>query len=301
MQEDIDRREFLKLMGLGGVVFLSGLAGSPAVSLSAPGSDFFFVQLSDTHWGFEGAKVNPDARGTLIKAIKEVNSLKQKPDFIVFTGDLTQTTDDVNVRKARMREFRDIVGELETKVVYFMPGEHDASLDNGETYKEFFGKTHYTFDHRGVHFIVLDNVSDATGSIGEPQLEWLKQDLSKLKRHDNIVVLTHRPLFDFYPEWDWATRDGAKAIDLLMPFDHVTVFYGHVHQENHHMTGHIAHHSAKSLMLPLPVAGSVPKRQPILWSNEQPYKGLGFRSVLSRWKQDQFELNEYGINAEAKV
>ena len=41
-----------------------------------------------------------------------------------------------------------------------MPGEHDASLDKGEAFKEFFGATHYTFDHKGVHFIVLDNVSD---------------------------------------------------------------------------------------------------------------------------------------------
>jgi predicted phosphodiesterase len=301
MEDEIDRREFLKMLGVGGVVFFSGLTGSPAFSLASPTKDFFFVQLSDTHWGFEGAKVNPDAKGTLLKAVKEVNSLKQKPDFIVFTGDLIQTTDDTSVRKARMKEFRDIVGELDSKVVRFMPGEHDASLDNGETYKEFFGETHYTFDHKGVHFIAIDNVSDPSGSIGEAQLEWLKQDLAKRKHDDNIVVLTHRPLFDFYPQWDWATKDGARAIDLLMPFNNVTVFYGHVHQENHHMTGHIAHHSANSLMLPLPVAGSVPKRQPILWSTEAPYKGLGFRNILSKSRKDQFELTEYGINAEARV
>lgn len=123
-------------------------------------------------------KVNPDAKGTLIKAIKEVNSLKQRPDFIVFTGDLTQTTDDTNIRKARMKEFKQIVGELDAPVVRFMPGEHDASLDNGETYKDFFGETHYVFDHKGVHFIAIDNVSDPTGSIGDSQLEWLQKDLA---------------------------------------------------------------------------------------------------------------------------
>ena len=41
-----------------------------------------------------------------------------------------------------------------------MPGEHDAGLDEGKAFKEFFGKTHYSFDYKGVHFIVLDNVSD---------------------------------------------------------------------------------------------------------------------------------------------
>ena len=306
MQKDcgLDRREFLKMVGVGGVVFLSGInvqAASASATAAAHRKDFFFVQLSDTHWGFEGAKVNPDAKGTLIKAVKEVNSLKQRPDFIVFTGDLTQTTDDTNIRKSRMKEFKQIVGELDAPIVRFMPGEHDASLDNGETYKDFFGETHYVFDHKGVHFIAIDNVSDPTGKIGDSQLEWLEKDLAGQRKDANIVVLTHRPLFDLYPQWDWATRDGAKALDLLMPFKNVTVFYGHVHQENHHMTEHIAHHSANSLMMPMPPAGSVPKRQPILWSDKEPYKGLGFRNVLSRSSHNAYKLSEYGINEEAKV
>lgn len=305
MTKEIDRREFLKLagMGMGGVVYMSAIGGQAALSMPIRQTtkDFFFVQLSDCHWGFEGAKINPDAKGTLVKAVKEVNSLQQKPDFIVFTGDLTQTTDDTSVRKARMREFKQIVAELDSKLIYFMPGEHDASLDQGETYKDYFGETHYTFDHKGVHFIAIDNVSDPTGSVGEAQLEWLKADLARLKPDSNIVVLTHRPLFDLYPQWDWATRDGAKAIDLLMPFHNVTVFYGHIHQENHHMTGHIAHHSANSLMLPMPPAGSMPKRQPIPWSAAEPYKGMGFRNVLSKTEIDDFKLSEYPIKEDATV
>jgi len=61
----------------------------------------------------------------------------------------------------------------------------------------------------------------------------------------------------------------------------VTVFYGHIHQEHHFMTGHIAHHSAKSLIFPLPVAGSQPKRTPLPWDPAQPYRGLGFREVAA--------------------
>jgi hypothetical protein len=301
MTKEIDRREFLKLMGLGGVVFMSGLTETPGQALGLrKAGDFFFVQLSDTHWGFEGAKINPDAKGTLIKAVKEVNSLKQRPDFVVFTGDLTHTTDDTNVRKARMKEFKDIVSELDTKVVHFMPGEHDASLDNGETYKEFFGQTHYAFDHKGVHFVTIDNVSDPKGTIGEEQLEWLKNDLAKQKPDAQIVVLTHRPLFDLYPQWDWATPDGSKAVDLLMPYKNVTVFYGHIHREDHHMTGHIAHHSAKGLMLPMPAPGSQPKRQPIPWSDAEPYKGMGWRSV-SKKRSEDYKMAEYSINKDATI
>ena len=276
MARTIDRRDFLKLAGIGGAVFASGLPG--CATMAGGQDDFYFVQLSDTHWGFAGPP-NPDAKGTLQKAVAAVNSLERKPDFVMFTGDLTHTTDDPKERRKRLAEFKQIVSELKVPAVRFMPGEHDASLDNGAAFKEYFGAANYTFDHKGMHFIVVDNVSDPGASIGEAQLAWLAADLRQQKTDAPIVVFTHRPLFDLYPQWDWATRDGAKAIALLMPYKNLTVFYGHIHQEHHHMTGHIAHHAAKSLIFPLPVAGSVPKRAPLAWNAAEPYKGLGFRGI----------------------
>lgn len=292
----VNRRDFLKLAGVGGVVFASGLSrtASAAYGAGSPVEDFYFVQLSDTHWGFEGAP-NPDANVTLKKAVAAVNGLKEPPDFVVFTGDLTHTTDDPKERRKRMAQFRDIVGELKVKNVRFMPGEHDASLDRGEAYQEFFGKTHYTFDHKGVHFIALDNVSDPAARIGDAQLEWLAADLAQQRKDANIVVLTHRPLFDLYPQWDWATRDGAKAIELLMPYSHVTVFYGHIHQEHHHKTGHIQHHAAKSLIFPLPAPGSQPKRAPLPWNPAQPYSGLGYRNIEAEVKKKSYEIDELPV------
>ncbi len=275
---DFSRKEFLTLAGLGGVVFASGL-GFTRGARAAVQQDFHFVQLSDTHWGFTGPKANPDAAHTLEKAVARVNDLKEQPDFIVFTGDLTHTTDDPKVRRQRMGEFKEIIKPLKVQTLRFMPGEHDASLDKGEAFKEFFGETHYTFDHKGVHFIVLDNVSDPGASIGEEQLAWLAADLKKQDKAQPIVVFTHRPLFDLQPSWDWATKDGAKAVDLLMPYQNVTVFYGHIHQENHHKTGHIEHHAATSLIFPLVAPGSQEKREPIYWNAEKPYAGLGFRTV----------------------
>ena len=296
MHEKLDRRDFLKLTGLGGIVFASGLAGLASSTSQAAGQDdFYFVQISDTHWGFDGKAINPDAHGTLQKAVAAVNSLNVQPDFVMFTGDLTHTTDDPKERRKRLGEFRDIVAELKVKTVRFMPGEHDASLDRGEAFQEFFGKTHYTFAHKGVHFIVVDNVSDPTGSIGEEQLQWLQDHLATLEKNAQLVVFTHRPLFDLAPQWEWATRDGTKAVDLLMPFPHVSVFYGHIHQEHHHMTGHIAHHAAKSLIFPLPAPGSQPKRTPLPWDATQPYKGLGFRDIEAKAATAEYKLTELGI------
>ena len=109
------------------------------------------------------------------------------------------------------------------------------------------------------------------------------------------MVFTHRPLFDLAPAWDWATRDGAQAVDLLMPYQNVTVFYGHIHQENHHMTGHIAHHSAKSLIFPLPAPGSQPKRDPIKWDASAPYRGLGFREVEAEARPVKYDITELPV------
>src|SRR6267143_497569 len=237
----MNRRNFIKLAGLGGVVFSSALARG-AGTYGSSQDEFFFVQLSDTHWGFQGPAVNPDAAGTLPKAIAAVNARETQPAF-----------------------------------------------------QELFGPTHYAFDHKGVHFIALDNVSDRAARIGDEQLGWLKADLEKRKRDDRIVVLTHRPLFPLYPQWDWATRDGEQAIELLMPYRNVVVFYGHIHQEHHFKTGHIEHHSARSLIFPLPAPGSMPKREPIKWDAGQPYRGLGYREVEAEAEPVAYRITELPV------
>jgi predicted phosphodiesterase len=288
-----DRREFLKMLGLG-VVYVSGLEGCRGEAANAPAAvtaargkaelarpplkDFYFVQVTDTHWGFKGPP-NPEADTTLRRAIAQINALSPAPDFVVFTGDITHTTDDNAVRRDRMREAKQIITELRVKDVRFIPGEHDASPDRGEAFREAFGEMHWSFDHGGVHFVALDNVSDPASSVGDAQKEWLKADLARLAASQPIVVFAHRPLFPLYPAWDWHTKDGEDVIALLTPYENVTVFYGHIHQEHHHVTGRIAHHAARSLIFPLPAPGSAPKRAPLPWDPEAKDHGLGFRQV----------------------
>ena len=272
-----DRRDFLKLAGLGGVVLVQDARRRKA-GARWPRRTISISCSSRTALGLRGPAVNPDAKGTLKKAVAAVNSLARPPDFVMFTGDLTHTTDDPRERRQRMTEFKEIVGALKVKDVRFMPGEHDASLDNGKAFKEFFGDTHYTFDHKGVHFIVIDNVSDPMAAIGDEQLMAPRGPRRAAQGRAHRRLHASAP-FDLYPQWDWATRDGARAIELLQTHDNVTVFYGHIHQENHFMTGNIAHHSAKSLMFALPVAASQPRRLPIPWDPSAPYKGLGYREV----------------------
>src|SRR5437660_12426587 len=99
MNETVDRRNFLKLAGLGGVVFASGLAGY-ANSARAAADDVYFVQLSDSHWGSEGPP-NPDAKGRLKKAVAAAHALADRPDSIVFAGALTHLTEHARERRRR--------------------------------------------------------------------------------------------------------------------------------------------------------------------------------------------------------
>src|SRR5437773_11977494 len=104
---EMDRRGFIKLAGLGGgIVFASSLGLNTLGSVRDYASgyagkkvekEFYFVQLSDTHWGFSGPTVNPDAEGTLKTAVQVVNSLEDQLEVIDFTGDLMHTTDNVQV------------------------------------------------------------------------------------------------------------------------------------------------------------------------------------------------------------
>ncbi len=285
MSQDWKRRDFLALMGVGGLVFASGLPGCGSSAAAAPANDtakrredFFFLQLSDTHWGFRGPS-NPQADVTLEHAVATINAVDVQPDFIVFTGDLTHTTDDAGVRRDRMSRFRDIVAKLKVKDVRFLPGEHDAAPDRGDAYRQAFGEPTYAFDHKGVHFVTIDNVSLPGGTIGDAQLAWLDAELARLPADVPVVALAHRPLFPLFPDWEWATKDGGRAIEILSKRENVTVFYGHIHQEHHFVTGRVAHHAARSLVFPLPAPGSVPKKAPLPWDASSPDHGLGWRAI----------------------
>jgi 3',5'-cyclic AMP phosphodiesterase CpdA len=283
-----------------GSVSLLGPSGF-ASAQSADPDTLFFLQVSDTHWGFNNPRVNPDFAGTLKKGIAEINSLPGVPDFLIFTGDETHTTADPAIRRQRMAQFKDIIAALKVKVIKFIPGEHDAALDNAQAYKEFFGKPHYSFDLKGVHFVVLDNVSTPDGSLGQDQLTWLAATLKGFDPGSQVVVFAHRPLMDVYAPWDWRTKDGAQALDLLRPFKNVKIFYGHIHQERKDDREGFIQFAAPGMMFPLPAPGSVASPGPLPWDPAHPYRELGFRTVKIDLRTLQFTVKEYGITPDGSL
>jgi len=292
MSKPIDRRAFLRIAGVSlgaGALYriapawgADGLEGDTAGQLQRKNGEavsaFTFVQLSDTHVGLEGP-ANPTGTRAFERAVAVVNALPQAPDLVLFTGDLTHDSETPGEPLARMRRFKEIASRLKVSLRKMVPGEHDAGLDGGALFREQFGETFYSFDHRGVHFVALDNVSHGKPEVGPEQLAWLRRDLARFPATAPLIVFTHRPLFDLKPEWEWFTRDGDEVMAVLAPFENVTVLYGHIHREDVREMAHSRHFAARSLVFAFPDPAVSVAKKPVPFDKERPFRNLGPRIV----------------------
>jgi 3',5'-cyclic-AMP phosphodiesterase len=290
--DGIDRRGFLKCMAWagtgafcvmqGGVLKSYSLSGLTGLSGKEMKGELSFVQISDSHMGFN-KPANTDVVGTLKAAIDKINALPTQPGFILHTGDITHLS--------KPEEF-DGVDQLlkgaSAKDVFYVPGEHDVIGDDGKQYLERYGKNTkgagwYSFDQKGVHFVGLVNVMNlkagGLGSLGQEQLEWMEGDVKHLSKSTPIVVFAHIPLWSVYPEWGWGTDDSAQALGYLKKFGSVTVLNGHIHQTMQKVEGNVTFHTAASTAFPQPKPGSAPSPGPMKVPAEQLRNLLGIRDV----------------------
>jgi 3',5'-cyclic-AMP phosphodiesterase len=276
-QDGLDRRGFLECMAWAGTGMLWTVSGGLLASALLPGrvagqgsagrGSFSFVQISDSHIGFNKPGINTDVAGTLKEAIARINALPEPPDFVLHTGDLTHL--------AAADEFEtldQLLKSVKTQKIFYVPGEHDVTGDNGQLYLQRFGKgTHghgwQSFDFNGVHFVGLVNVVDiqqnGLGALGHEQLEWLEDDLKDRSHDTPVVVFAHIPLWSVYPKWGWGTDDGAQALGYLKRFGSVTVLNGHIHQTMKKVEGRVTFHTAMSTAFPQPEPGKAPKPGPM--------------------------------------
>jgi 3',5'-cyclic-AMP phosphodiesterase len=284
-QDGIDRRGFLKCMAWAGTGLVWTFAGGVPVSRvfgqpihASKQSDFTFVQISDSHIGFN-KPANTDVTATLQAALDKIDALPHAPDFLVHTGDLTHSS--------KPGEFDTLAQMLGTKrQVFYVPGEHDTSVDDGKMYLDRYGKGSlgsgwYSFDHHGVHCIGLVNVLqlEGMGKLGQTQLDWLKNDLASLKNSVPIVLFAHIPLWAVYPSWGWGTSDSEQALALLKRFGSVTVLNGHIHQVMQKVEGNVAFHTATSTAFPQPAPGGAPSPGPMKVPADKLRDALGITEV----------------------
>ena len=95
-------------------------------------SDFSFIQISDSHIGFN-KPANVDVTATLQAALDKIDAVPHAPDFLIHTGDLTHSS-----KPAEFDTLTQVLGAK--RQVFYVPGEHDTSVDDGKLYLERYGK-----------------------------------------------------------------------------------------------------------------------------------------------------------------
>jgi Icc protein len=291
-KDGVDRRGFLQCMAWagtgtlcliqGGVLKSFALSEMANMSRDSMKGELSFVQISDSHIGFNKA-ANPDVTATLNAAIAKINALSEPPAFVLHTGDLSHLSKD-----SEFDTLDQSLKSVRTDKIYYVPGEHDVLNDDGKQYRERYGKDTkgdgwYSFDQKGVHFVGLVNVMNlkagGLGNLGKEQLEWLEDDVKHLKASTPVVVFAHIPLWSVYPEWGWGTDDGAQALGYLKKFGSVSVLNGHIHQVMQKVEGNVTFHTAMSTAFPQPQPGTAPSPGPMKVPAEQLRGLLGVTDV----------------------
>jgi len=285
-----DRRGFLKCMAWAGTGalftasggILSSVSLDQAMAAPAKTEGFTFLQISDSHIGFN-KPANPDSKATYTEAVNKIIAMPKKPDFIIHTGDISQLSRDSEFDDA------DQIIKQAGLTVFHVPGEHDMLDDgNGKAYLDRYGKGSkgagwYSFDHKGVHFVALINVvnlkAGGMGSLGAEQLAWLEKDLAGRPSSQPIVVFAHIPLWTVYADWGWGTDDATQALSYMKRFGSVTVLNGHIHQITQKVEGNVAFHTARSTAFPQPVGGQGPSPGPLKVPTEQLHSVLGITTA----------------------
>jgi 3',5'-cyclic AMP phosphodiesterase CpdA len=273
MSNSYSRRGFLKTAG--SVAAIGALPVTLVeLAFAKPAQNFTFAYISDAHIQHIRAAtfVNNWDRG-LIRAVAETNLITPKPDFVMFGGDLAQLGS-----KPELDHGAEMLARLNAPLKAVM-GEHDYYLDLGEYWSKLFGPQYYSFDHKGVHFVVLnsiltfddwtfnrwptaeqrmlemaglDNPNGSPFMVGEKQRDWLAKDLAKVQTDTPVVVFSHSPLQKIYKGWNFWTEDAEQVQALLAPFDKVNVIYGHVHQIQYNQIGNISFNSVMATAWPWP-------------------------------------------------
>ena len=118
----------------GGVLSSYALGGAGKMHPSKLKGELSFVQISDSHMGFN-KPANPDVGGTLKAAVDKINGLIKPPEFLMHTGDISHLS-----KPEEFDTVDQILKGASAKEVFYVPGEHDVLNDDGKQYLERYGK-----------------------------------------------------------------------------------------------------------------------------------------------------------------
>ena len=191
-------------------------------------NSFKIAQISDTHLFADTDSLHCGANvyKNLAQVITHIR-LVEKPDAIIFTGDLTQDHTDASYDR-----FVEIFRNQTVKIpVYFVAGNHDefSQLNNSLTSAPFNASKVITANNWQV--LLIDSKSETpAGYVNQETLHWIGEHVDPNKKQ--LIMMHHHPIDVGYSidkhglknkEIFWSTLEKYPSIAALA--------CGHVHND----------------------------------------------------------------------
>ena len=211
------RRRFLQqLLGVG-TLAVTGI--DPLFAQNVPvigASPFRIAFVTDLHLMQDGAQRSAEGIAACLTAVEK---LDPKPEFILVGGDLVNNARALTVDQAEKSYdlFLKIWNDHTSLPTHWTFGNHDLVGTNNPTVSpsdKFYGKglfrhrlklpsLFYSFDYKGWHFVVLDDVEaepdhSYIGKLFEDELAFLRADLNA-HRSMPTIICAHIPTLSNLP------------------------------------------------------------------------------------------------------
>lgn len=262
----LDRRDFLKASAAS----LCGLAlarfSTAATASAAARAPFRFGLVTDSHYADADPKGTRFYRESLGKVRAVVDKLRaERAGFLAMLGDLK----DMAPGEAETRTLSHLVA-IEKEIqrfggpTYHVLGNHDMdNLSKSQFVAHVTntgiapGRSYYSFNRGGLHFIVLDATYDKDGrdydhgqfdwkdaNLPAAQLEWLGAELAATA--DPVIVFVHQRLDGNGPA-SIRNREAARKI-LEASGKVLAVFQGHEHPGGYTLINGIHYYTLRAVI-----------------------------------------------------
>ncbi|MGC1383562.1 MAG: calcineurin-like phosphoesterase C-terminal domain-containing protein [Candidatus Acidiferrales bacterium] len=249
----LDRRHFLKTATIAGAALtIPGAVRSAFLPARANLEPLEFVFFTDTH-------IQPELNAGQGCEMCFAKIAASQPEFAIMGGD--HVFDALGVGGTRANLVFDLYARTQKMLgmpLYQAIGNHDAfgvltssgiaptdPLYGKKMYEDRFGKSYYSFDRKGYHFVVLDSIQPTPdrlweARIDDAQLDWLRADLKSLPSGVPVIGVVHCPLVTAFGTYAQIVAAGQKyntltvanspdVLDIFSGANVLGVLQGHTH------------------------------------------------------------------------
>ncbi|KAA3631867.1 MAG: phosphodiesterase [Proteobacteria bacterium] len=193
------------------------------------------AQVTDPHIKAEGklAYRKVDTAANLSRCVDHLLRIKQRPDCVLMTGDLTDFG-----RPDEYRLLRELLASLEMPI-YVIPGNHDERENfrrafSSHPYIPREGDIRYVVDDYPLRMIGLDSTIPGKpgGEMSADRLDWLDRQLRARPEVPTLLFMHHPPIITGIAHMDVQNCANAEGLgDLLEGHPQVfQILCGHVHR-----------------------------------------------------------------------